>query len=266
MPATKIVGIVNITEDSFSDGGRFLSAANAVAHAKQLASDGADIVELGPASSHPSAGLVRDADQIARLAPVFDALEGTGIQISVDATKPAVQRYAVSRGAGFINDIRGFPDDSIYAELARAACRLVVMHAVSGGETATRTSADTSAIYDTVVDFFETRVSKLEAGGLRRENLILDPGMGFFLGTNPEASLTILSRMGELRRHFSLPVMVSVSRKSFLRKIAGQPIEEIGPATLAAELFAFRQGVDYIRTHDVKALRDALAVANRLAS
>lgn len=269
VPATKIVGIVNITEDSFSDGGRFLSATNAIAHAKQLAADGADIVELGPASSNPSAGHVCDADQIARLAPVFDALEGpegSGIQISIDATKPAVQRYALSRGAGFINDIRGFPDASLYREFTDAACGLVVMHAVSGGETATRTSTDASAIYGIVVDFFEARISELEASGVRRENLILDPGMGFFLGTNPEASLEILCRIGELRRHFGLPVLISVSRKSFLRKIADRSIEDIGPATLAAELFAVREGVDYVRTHDVKALRDALSIANRLAS
>lgn len=266
MSATKIVGIVNITEDSFSDGGRFLAAANAIAHAKQLALDGADIIELGPASSHPSAAHVSDDDQIARLAPAFDALAGSGIQISVDATKPAVQRYALSRGADFINDIRGFPDSHLYAEFAGTACRLVVMHAVSGGETAALTSTDPSAIYDIVVDFFETRISELEAGGLLRENLILDPGMGFFLGTNPEASLEVLSRIGELRRHFGLPLLISVSRKSFLRNISGQPVEDIGPATLAAELFAVRQGVDYVRTHDVKALRDALTVAQRLAS
>lgn len=266
MPATKIVGIVNITEDSFSDGGRFLAAANAIAHAKQLSSDGADIVELGPASSHPNAAHVSDADQIARLAPVFDGLVDTSIQIAVDATIPEVQRYALSRGAGFINDIRGFPDGSLYGEFASAACHLVVMHAISGGETATRTATDASAIYDMVVQFFETRISDLEAGGLRRENLILDPGMGFFLGTNPEASLEVLSRIDELRRHFNLPVMISVSRKSFLRKIADRSIENIGPATLAAELFAVHQGVDYVRTHDVRALRDAMTVAKRLAS
>lgn len=264
MREVKIIGIVNVTEDSFSDGGQFLAPANAVARAKQLTLDGAQIVEFGPASSHPDAAHVSDADQIARLGPIFDALGDTGVAISVDATKPAVQRYALSRGAQLINDVRGFSDAAIYGDLAEATCRLVVMHALMQGETAAPRTSNPETIFDDVVQFFEQRIATLAAHGIDRERLILDPGMGFFLGTNAEASLAVLSRTGELRQRFELPVMISVSRKSFLRELTGRSIDEIGPATLAAELFAAQQGADYIRTHDVKALRDALLVADRL--
>ena len=264
--STAIVGIVNVTEDSFSDGGRYLSADNAIAHARQLVIDGAQIVEFGPASSHPSAQQVSDSDQIARLAPIFDALGGGETQISIDATRPDVQRYASARGAHFINDIRGFPDPRIYGDLAAAECSLIVMHALTDGETAALRESDPETIFGDVLRFFEQRIEELAAKGIERERLILDPGMGFFLGTNAEASLAVLSRVGELREVFGLPVMISVSRKSFLREITGQAIDEIGPATLAAELYAARQGADFIRTHDVAALSDALSVISRLES
>lgn len=266
MSRVKIVGIVNVTQDSFSDGGQFLAPEKAIARAKQLSLDGAQIVELGPASSHPDAEMVFDADQIARLEPVFDALDGAGINVSVDATKPAVQRYALSRGAHIINDVRGFPDPDIYRDLAKNDCRLVVMHALMEGETAALRESDPETIFDSVTRFFERRIATLAGNGIDRDRLILDPGMGFFLGTNAEASLAVLKRTGELRQRLELPIMISVSRKSFLRKITGRSIEQIGPATLAAELFAAQQGADYIRTHDVSALRDALKVTDQLTS
>lgn len=256
----RIVGIVNITEDSFSDGGRYLEAKAAITHAWRLRSDGADIVELGPASSHPNAIPVDVDDERRRLAPVLEALADDGVPLSVDSTHPATQRLALAHGAAYLNDVRGFPDPSIYEALAANDCRLVVMHSNSGRETATRAETDPGTIWARIDSFFEQRLAALTAAGIGRERLVVDPGLGFFLGTNPEPSIAVLSAAGRLRARFGVPVMVSPSRKSFLRAITGRDIEQIGPATLAAELYAAQTGVDFIRTHDVRALADALTV------
>ncbi len=260
----RIVGIVNITEDSFSDGGRFLAADDAIRHADDLLANGTDIIELGPASSNPDAGHVPADEQIRRLAPVMEHLAARGAAISVDATDPTVQQFAVSAGAAFLNDIRGFPDPSGDAALARAPCRLIAMHSVSKGETASMADTDPETIFDTVTGFFDQLLRRMAENGIGRDRIILDPGMGFFLGINPETSIAVLRRIPELRERFGLPVMISVSRKSFLRKITGRSAERAGAATLAAELFAWRQGADYIRTHDGAALSDAITVLERL--
>jgi dihydropteroate synthase type 2 len=260
----KIVGIVNITEDSFSDGGRFLSSEAAIGHAGDLLANGADVIELGPASSNPEARMVSAAIQIERLAPVLDAILAKGIAVSVDATDPTVQRFALSSGAAYLNDIRGFPDPVMHEELARSSCRLIAMHSVTVGETASLVDTDPTTVFDGILRFFDRLLVRMAAHGIRRDRLIVDPGMGFFLGTDPETSLAVLRRIPELRSRFGLPVMISVSRKSFLRNITGRTAERAGAATLAAELFAWEQGADYIRTHDPGALRDAIRVLQRL--
>ena len=263
MSAVRILGVLNVTEDSFSDGGKYVDPERAIAHGLELHRDGADAIDLGGAASHPGAQAIPPDEEIRRLSPVVDGLASHGVPVSVDSFQPAVQRWAIERGVAFLNDIHGFPHAEMYPELARAACRLIVMHAV-GGEAA-RTPTDPHTIVDRVVDFFTARLRALEAAGIARERVILDPGMGFFLGANAEASFEVLRGIGRLRATFGLPVLVCVSRKSFLGAITGRDARERGAATLAAELFAVRQGVDYLRTHDVRALRDALAVTDALA-
>jgi len=173
-----------------------------------------------------------------------------------------VQRFAIARGVAFLNDIQGFPDASLYRELAASPCRLVVMHAVQGRGRAQRLELSPDAVWQRVRGFF---AATLASAGIARERLILDPGMGFFLSSRPEASLRVLARIGRLKQEFALPVLVSVSRKSFLRAITGRAATaEAGAATLAAELFAAAAGADYIRTHDPGALRDALRVTAAL--
>jgi dihydropteroate synthase type 2 len=135
------------------------------------------------------------------------------------------------------------------------------MHAIQPSGKADRSDGDAATIFDRVVQFFEGRLAALAAGGVARARCILDPGMGLFLGRGAEPSLVVLRRLGELRARFALPILVGVSRKSFLGNLTGRAVDERGPATLAAELWAARAGVDWIRTHDVRALRDALAVA-----
>jgi dihydropteroate synthase type 2 len=261
----RLVGILNLTDDSFSDGGRYLDPERAIAHAETLLGDGADLVELGPAASNPQAASVSAEEEIRRITPVMDWLLGRGTAVAVDSSRPQTQAYAIERGAACLNDVEGFAHPAIYAALARATCRLVVVHALQQEGRAVRIETDPLATYDRMQTFLTTRLAALEAAGVARDRLIIDPGMGLFLGSNPEPSLHVLARIGELRSRFGLPILVSVSRKSFLGTLTGRPVAERGAATLSAELYAAASGVDYLRTHDVAALRDGLAVLRALA-
>jgi dihydropteroate synthase type 2 len=261
----RLVGIVNITEDSFSDGGRYLAAADALAHARQLRSEGADIIELGPAASHPDSARVTAEEEQRRLAPVLGPLTADGIPVSVDSFQPETQRFAISCGATYLNDVQGFPHPGLYGTLAASGCRLVVMHSVQRTGPATRVVTDPAAIWAGVGRFFAGRLAALQSAGITRDRLIIDPGLGYFLGSNPEPSLAALAGIGELKARFGVPVLVSPSRKSFLRTLTGCSIANAGPASLAAELYAASYGADYIRTHDVTALRDALTVLTAIA-
>lgn len=256
-----IFGIVNVTQDSFSDGGRYLDPAAALAHARALAAAGAQVVDLGASASNVDAKPVAPEEEIRRLEPLISALKADPARVSVDSFLPEVQRFAIARGVDFLNDIQGFPDPSFYPELAAARSRLVVMHAVQGRGRAQRRELSPDQVWDLICGFFSQRIAALERAGVARGRIVIDPGMGFFLSSRPEASLHVLARLGELKRAFGLPVLVSVSRKSFLRAITGRATAgELGAATLAAELYAAEHGADYIRTHDPSALADALRV------
>jgi dihydropteroate synthase type 2 len=264
MSDPRLFGIVNLTEDSFSDGGRYLDPGAAIAHARALAGAGAAVIDLGAAASNVAAKPVGPAEEIRRLEPVMAALSGDGIAVSVDSFRPEVQRFAIARGVAFLNDIQGFPDAALYPELAAANCRLVVMHAIQQDGRAQQVPLAADVVWDRILEFFTTRLAALERAGIARDRLILDPGMGFFLSSRPETSLRVLAGLGRLKRAFGLPVLVSVSRKSFLRALTGTAVAELGAATLAAELYAAAAGADFIRTHDPGALADGLRVAHAL--
>jgi dihydropteroate synthase type 2 len=262
----RIVGIVNITADSFSDGGRYLDPAAAAAHARSLRADGADVIELGPAASHPGSAPVSAAEERRRLAPVLETLAADGTAVSVDSFRPQTLRFAVSAGAAWLNDIHGFGDPGLYPVLAASRCRLVVMHAVQAAGAATNVVTSPAAVREGMYRFFARRLDALRAAGIGSDRLIIDPGLGYFLGGTPGPSLAVLAGIRELRETFGIPVLVSPSRKSFLRAITGRDVAQSGPATLAAEIFAAWQGADYIRTHDVAAARDALTVLAAISS
>ncbi|HEX3653995.1 MAG TPA: dihydropteroate synthase [Rhizomicrobium sp.] len=266
MPFPVIFGILNITEDSFSDGAKYLAPEAAIAHARKLTSEGADVIDLGAASSNPDAIAVAPEVEIARLAPVVDELKREGIAISIDTFAPEVQRWALAQGVDYLNDVRGFPDAAIYPGLAESPAKLIVMHSVQERGPATRVRVPAETLMDRILAIFERRITALTKAGIARHRLILDPGMGLFLGTDKEASFTVLRGIPQLKRAFGLPILISVSRKSFLRRLTGKAPLEAGPASLAAELFAARQGTDCIRTHDPGALRDALTVWQALAT
>lgn len=260
MSQPQLFGILNITEDSFSDGGRFLAPDAALAQAEKLIGNGADVLDIGGASSNPNAQPVPVETEIARLRPIVGEGKKRGWAISVDSFAPETQRWALSEGVQYLNDIQGFPYPEHYPALARAEAKLIVMHSVQELGPAKRIETDSKTILDRIVAFFDRRVSALTNAGIARERLILDPGMGFFLGASPEVSLTVLEGLPQIRAAFGLPLLVSVSRKGFLRKLTNRPVAEIGPASLAAELYAARHCADMIRTHDPKAIRDALTI------
>ncbi|MDE1937791.1 MAG: dihydropteroate synthase [Alphaproteobacteria bacterium] len=255
-----ILGILNITDDSFSDGGRYLAPEAAIAHAKTLVAGGATVLDLGAAASNPDARQIPPETEIARLKPVVAALKQQDVAISVDSFSPEVQRWALAEGVGYVNDIHGFQEPALYPALAATQAKLIAMHSVQRRGRATRVDVPPDEIFDRILRFFEGRVAALEEAGVGRCRIILDPGMGFFLGSDREASFVVLRRLKDLKQAFGLPVLISVSRKSFLRTITGRDAANAGYATLAAELFAVFQGADYIRTHDPAALSDGLAI------
>ena len=256
----RIVGIVNITEDSFSDGGRYLAPASALAHARALAESGADVIELGPASSHPDSQPVSADIEIERLESVLPELVAEGLSVSVDSHQTATQAWALQQGVAYLNDTRGFPTPGAVAGLSGTGARLIVMHSLDPAGKVPLERGEPERIVEQIEAFFARRLEILRGAGIARERIILDPGMGLFLGTDPEASLRVLRALPRLRERFALPLLVSVSRKSFLQVLAGRDARGVDAATLAAELFAARAGVDYIRTHSVAALQDALRI------
>ena len=260
----KILGILNVTADSFSDGGKYLAPGAAIFHARAMAKSGADIIDIGAASSHPDGQAVEADVEIARLAGVVPSLREHGLSLSIDSFSPAVQRWALAQGVDYLNDIHGFPASELYPELAASTARLIVMHAVQARGVAVRTNVPASEIWDRITAFFDSRIAALDKAGVARDRLILDPGMGQFLGTDAENSLIVLRRLPELRARYDLPLLVSVSRKGFLRKLVNRPVQESGAASLAAEIFAAGQGADYIRTHAPGALADGLKLLKSL--
>lgn len=261
MTSPGLIGIVNITDNSFSDGGRFLDRHAAISHADNLLEAGADVIDLGAVASNPDFIRIPEELEIERLAPVISHLHARGALVSVDAFRPGAQTYALERGVAFLNDIHGFPHEIIYPALAASSCRLIAMHSLHGPNHITRADIPVPDVVDAIIRFFEERLAVLARAGIARQRMIVDPGMGFFLGSNPHASFAALAGIDRIKRALDLPLLVSVSRKSFLRHITGRTdATQVGAATLAAEIYAALGGADFIRTHDVAALTDAMKV------
>ncbi|HEB53344.1 MAG TPA: dihydropteroate synthase [bacterium] len=262
-----IFGIVNVTRDSFSDGGRYLSPDQALAHADGLRADGADVLDLGAESTHPDSEDVAADEEIRRLEPVVAALVGDGASVSVDTTKAEVMRAMLALGVDWLNDVNGFRDQDALAAAAAAPpqVRFVVMFSRSRGPRADRGAAGAGDLFAELREFFDERRRAFAAVGVGADRLVFDPGMGFFLGRDASPSLFVLRQLDQLTRDYG-ELLVSVSRKSFLGEVTDSPVGQRGPATLAAELWAARRGARWIRTHDVRALRDACRVEAAIAA
>lgn len=254
-----ILGIVNVTRDSFSDGGRWLEPGAAVERGLRLRDAGADVIDVGAESTHPDAEAVPVAEELRRLEPVVRPLLAAGVTVSVDTAKAEVMAAALAWGADWINDVGGMRDPRCIEAAAAGRGPVVVMFSRSPTPRAVRAEAEARGLLPEIEDFFTDRLAALQRGGVVADRVVLDPGMGFFLGAGPEPSLTVLRGLQRLQR-LGRPLLVSVSRKSFLGTLTGRAVAARGAATLAAELWAAAHGVRWIRTHDVAALRDGLLV------
>ena len=239
-----VMGILNVTPDSFSDGGKFTSVESALAHADAMARAGADIIDIGAESTRPGFTPVDEGEECARLEPVLVPLLGqTALPVSIDTSKAAVARRAMALGAALINDVSGLRGDPAMADAAaESGAAVVVMHHRAEIDPAVDIVAD-------MIAFFEQSLGLAAKAGVCREKIILDPGIGF--GKTLEQNLAALAATGILREKFALPLLIGVSRKRFLGALTGAATQERLVPTLAANLGAFSRGASLFRVHDV---------------
>jgi dihydropteroate synthase len=244
-----IMGVVNVTPDSFSDGGRFLDPAAAIAHGRSLHAEGADIVDVGGESSRPGAAPVTADEEARRVLPVIEALAASRISVSIDTRKASVMRAAIAAGATMINDVSALGHDPESLAVAGASgCPVVLMH--SQGEPATMQRQPTYACAPLdVFDHLERRIEAFVAAGFERRRLLIDPGIGF--GKTVEQNLMLISRFDRFKQ-LGFPTLCGPSRKSFIGYTLDLPPEERVEGTAAAVAIAIARGADIIRVHDVK--------------
>ncbi len=254
------MGVVNVTPDSFSDGGRFLDADAAAAHGVQLAREGADLLDVGGESTRPHAERVGEDEERRRVIPVLERLadQVSGVQLSIDTSKLAVARAALAAGATYVNDVTAFRHDPELAGLvAEAKADCCLMHMLGDP----RTMQDDPRYDDVVADvkaFLEARLAFAVAEGVPEDRVMLDPGIGF--GKTVEHNLQLLRRLDEIAA-LGRPVVIGTSRKSFLGKLTGREVGERLAGTIASNVLALERGATVFRVHDVAPVRDALAVA-----
>ena len=254
----RIMGILNVTPDSFSDGGAWPSPDAAVAHGHALVAEGAAIVDIGGESTRPGSRPVPAVEELARVVPVVEALRGCGAQLSVDTFKRSVAEAAIAAGATYVNDVTAFRSDpELAGVVADAGCDCCLMHMLGEPHALAREPRYADVVSE-VKAFLEERLAGAVAAGIAEERIHLDPGIGF--GKAPEHNLTLLARLGELAE-LGRPVVVGVSRKSFLGRLTGREPRRREVATAAANVLAFERGASVFRVHDVGVTRDALAVA-----
>jgi dihydropteroate synthase len=249
-----VMGVLNVTPDSFSDGGRFCDPERAIAHARRMQAEGADIIDIGAESTRPygDAVAVPLEEEMRRLEPVLHAIVGLGLPVSIDTIKAVVARAALASGAAIVNDVWGLQRDSDMARLAaEQRAPVVIMH--------NRTAADPSIdIMTDIAAFFTRSLEIAERAGVARDRIVLDPGIGF--GKTPEQSVTAIARLAELKS-FRCPLLVGASRKRFINTISPAPPDQRLGGSIASHLIAVANGAAIVRTHDVAETVQALRVA-----
>ena len=251
-----VAGVVNVTPDSFSDGGRNLEPGAAIAHAQRLVDEGADLVDVGAESSRPGAASVSAEQELSRLMPVLDGLRACPVPISVDTTKPEVMRAAIGAGAAMINDISALSSPGALEAVAASDAGVCLMHMQGEPRTMQREPRYRDVVAE-VRAFLAERVAAAEERGIARERIVIDPGFGF--GKTVAHNFELLRNLDRFAE-MGLPVMAGWSRKSTLGAVTGRGAGERLAGSIAAALLAVQRGATIVRVHDVAATRDALAV------
>ena len=256
-----VMGILNVTPDSFSDGGRFDRVEQALDHAMRMLQEGADIIDIGGESTRPGAQSVTADEEIARVLPVIVALrKQSAVPISIDTSKPEVMRAAVAEGANMINDINALRARGAVEACAELDVPVCLMHMQGEPRTMQRDPQYRDVVQD-VADFLRQRAEACTDGGIRRDQLVIDPGFGF--GKTLQHNLDLLNGLASICA-LELPVLVGISRKSMLGAIIDKPVNERIYASIAAAVIAYNKGARLFRVHDVSASKDALALCDAL--
>jgi len=258
---TRLMGIVNVTPDSFSDGGLYLDSDRAIGHARELAAEGADLLDVGGESTRPGAQAVSAEAELRRVLPVLEGLGGVGVPVSIDTSKAAVAEAALEAGAGLVNDVTALrADPELAAVCAARGCDVVLMH-MQGSP---RTMQEAPAYGDVVEDvkgFLAERIDFATGAGIAEDRIWVDPGIGF--GKTVDHNLELLRRLGELR-DLGRPILVGTSRKSFIGRLTGRDVDQRLGGTIASNVLALRAGADVLRVHDVAQVREAMRVAEAI--
>jgi len=255
----RIAGILNVTPDSFSDGGKFLAPVDAIARARELVAEGADMIDIGAESTRPESRRISADEELGRILPVLDILaKELPVPISIDTMKSEVAEECLARGASIINDVSGLRDPAMREVVGRHQAPAIIMH-MQGAPDTMQKNPQYENVVEEIIAYLEQQAILAKSAGI--EQIIIDPGIGF--GKTVQHNLAILRHAGEFRC-LGYPVMIGVSRKSFLQKIIGVGADDMAEATLATEAIARYNGADMIRTHDVGAARRAVAIADAI--
>lgn len=254
-----VMGILNVTPDSFSDGGRFQSLEFAMERAEQMIKDGVDIIDIGGESTRPGSPSVPLAQELDRVMPVIYGLRELGVPLSIDTCKPEVMREAIIAGADMINDINAFRAPGAIEAVKDSDCGLCVMH-MQGTPQDMQASPDYGDVVGEVIAFLRERAEALSQAGVARERVTIDPGFGF--GKTVEHNVALLRSIALMQRELGLPVLAGLSRKSMIGALTGRALEQRLAGSLGGALAAVAQGARIVRVHDVAETVDALKVWN----
>ncbi len=244
-----VMGVINVTPDSFSDGGKFLDAEAAIAHAKKLVKEGADLLDIGGESSRPGSDAIPAKEELERIVPVLDGIiDDVKVPISVDTCKPQVARKVLDMGVHIINDITGLTSAKLADVVAKHGAGIVIMHMQGTPKTMQKKPRYDDVVAD-ILRFLRERVERAEKKGIRRESIIIDPGIGF--GKTAEHNLEIISRLKEFKS-LGLPILVGASRKSFIGKVLDKDVDDRLSGGLAMLSMSIQNGASIVRAHDVR--------------
>jgi dihydropteroate synthase len=256
---TELMGIVNVTPDSFSDGGAFLDPARAIAHGHELVRDGADLLDIGGESTRPGALAVSAGEELGRVQPVLEGLRGAGVPISIDTSKASVAAAALDAGAVIVNDVTALRAEPELAALcAERGCGVVLMH-MRGTPRTMQENPSYEDVVDEVKAFLAARIEFATSEGIAERRIWVDPGIGF--GKAVDHNLELLRRLAELR-DLGRPIVVGTSRKSFIGKLTGREVHDRLGGTVASSVLAAEAGADVLRVHDVAEVQQAMRVAD----